>query len=154
MSKLYDFLYRYQPYVLGIAIFTSLSGVSFSIHQGYTYLILRDYPILAVTLVGIGVLLGVIYVSVDKIKIQNLSNEITSHKNPSKTEVELHSLTERQREVYDLIINGKSNKEITSELYIAPSTLKTHINQIYKKLKVKNRKALKVSRSGSNPNHN
>ncbi|MBK8633661.1 MAG: response regulator transcription factor [Saprospiraceae bacterium] len=52
-------------------------------------------------------------------------------------------MSERQREVYDLIISGKTNKEIMTELFIEQSTLKSHINQIYKKLNISNRKALK-----------
>ncbi len=55
----------------------------------------------------------------------------------------LVGLTMRQKEVYDLIISGKTNKEIISELFIEQSTLKTHINQIYKKLNIKNRNELK-----------
>ncbi len=56
----------------------------------------------------------------------------------------LNTLTERQREVYDLIISGRTNKEIMTELFIEQSTLKSHINQIYRKLDIKNRKELKL----------
>ena len=52
-------------------------------------------------------------------------------------------LSERQKEVYDLIISGKTNKEIINELFIDQSTLKSHINQIYKKLNIKSRRELK-----------
>lgn len=55
----------------------------------------------------------------------------------------LNGLTERQREVYDLIISGKTNKEIMAELFIEQSTLKSHINQIYRKLDIKSRSELK-----------
>lgn len=55
----------------------------------------------------------------------------------------LSRLTERQRKVYDLILLGKTNKEIMSELFIEQSTLKSHINQIYKKLDIKSRRELK-----------
>jgi len=48
-------------------------------------------------------------------------------------------------EVYDLIISGKTNKEIMTELFIEQSTLKSHINQIYKKLNIKNRRELKTN---------
>ena len=56
----------------------------------------------------------------------------------------LNELTERQREVYDLIISGKTNKEIKNELFIEQSTLKSHINQIYKKMDIKSRRELKL----------
>jgi DNA-binding CsgD family transcriptional regulator len=42
-----------------------------------------------------------------------------------------------------MIIVGKTNKEIMSELFIEQSTLKSHINQIYKQLNIKNRNELK-----------
>jgi DNA-binding NarL/FixJ family response regulator len=58
----------------------------------------------------------------------------------------LNELTERQREVYNLIISGKTNKEIMTELFIEQSTLKSHINQIYKKLNIKKRSELKLKR--------
>ena len=38
-----------------------------------------------------------------------------------------------------LIGDGKSNKEIAIELFIELSTVKTHINKLYTKLKIKNR---------------
>jgi ATP/maltotriose-dependent transcriptional regulator MalT len=49
-------------------------------------------------------------------------------------------LTNRQREIFDLIAKGKSNKDIINELFIELSTLKTHINKIYKTLGITNRK--------------
>lgn len=41
---------------------------------------------------------------------------------------------------FDLIVAGKSNKEIIEKLFIELSTLKTHINKIYKTLEVSSRK--------------
>ena len=55
-------------------------------------------------------------------------------------EEKLNALSLRQREVFDHIVQGKSNKEIITILNIELSTLKTHINQIYKVLEVKTRK--------------
>jgi LuxR family maltose regulon positive regulatory protein len=48
-------------------------------------------------------------------------------------------LSERELEVLRLIATGLSNKEIAQELVIAVSTVKSHINHIYAKLKVKSR---------------
>lgn len=44
----------------------------------------------------------------------------------------------------NLIISGKSNKEIIEMLFIEPSTLKTHINKIYKILELNSRKELRA----------
>jgi two-component system, sensor histidine kinase and response regulator len=45
-------------------------------------------------------------------------------------------LSIREREVLKLIIEAKSNKEISDSLNISIPTVKTHINNIYKKLNV------------------
>lgn len=52
----------------------------------------------------------------------------------------LELLTQKETEILQLIGQGKSNKEIASTLYVELSTVKTHINKIYTKLKVKNRR--------------
>jgi DNA-binding NarL/FixJ family response regulator len=56
-------------------------------------------------------------------------------------------LTPREIEILPLLAQGLSNKEIAARLYIAPVTVKTHLQNIYKKLNTKNRiEALKKSR--------
>ena len=45
-----------------------------------------------------------------------------------------HNLTAREQEVLKLVAQGKTNKEIREELYIADCTLDTHLHNIYKKL--------------------
>jgi DNA-binding CsgD family transcriptional regulator len=52
----------------------------------------------------------------------------------------LDSLTARELRVLELISQGRSNKEIAALNYVELSTVKTHINNIYCKLGVKNRK--------------
>ena len=49
------------------------------------------------------------------------------------------ALTERQREVLALLVQGKSNKLICRELQIAEPTVKNHITAILKALKVSSR---------------
>ncbi|NER15368.1 hypothetical protein GWK08_18075 [Leptobacterium flavescens] len=51
-------------------------------------------------------------------------------------------LTEREREIAHLILSGKKNKDIAALLFIELSTVKSHINNIYKKTEVKNRREL------------
>lgn len=52
------------------------------------------------------------------------------------------ALSERELEVFYALLSGKSNQDIRAFLFIEKSTLKTHINRIYKKLNVHNREEL------------
>ncbi len=54
-----------------------------------------------------------------------------------------NTLTPREKEIVELIIQGKKNVEIANALFVELSTIKTHINNIYKKLDVKGRKEIK-----------
>jgi LuxR family maltose regulon positive regulatory protein len=51
----------------------------------------------------------------------------------------VEALSERELEVLHLIAAGLSNREIAEELVVAISTVKTHINHIYRKLDVSSR---------------
>ena len=48
-------------------------------------------------------------------------------------------LSERELEVLVLMAAGKTNRQIAEEMYVAPSTVKTHTKNIYRKLDVRNR---------------
>ena len=54
----------------------------------------------------------------------------------------LSDLSRQERNIQKLIVAGKTNKEIANELFISLSTVKTHITNIYSKLKVRNRQEL------------
>jgi DNA-binding NarL/FixJ family response regulator len=48
-------------------------------------------------------------------------------------------LTSREQEIFRLIQEGLSNKEIAARLQIAPNTVKNHVHHLLEKLKVRNR---------------
>ena len=48
-------------------------------------------------------------------------------------------LSPQERKVLDAILEGKSNKEIATDFYISLSTVKSHINSLYKKLGMSSR---------------
>lgn len=51
----------------------------------------------------------------------------------------MNNLSNRQREVADLVSKGLSNKEVASQLLITEKTVKFHLTNIFKLLNVKNR---------------
>jgi DNA-binding NarL/FixJ family response regulator len=53
-------------------------------------------------------------------------------------------LSKREKEVHGLLLAGKSNKAIAMQLCVELSTVKTHINTIYRKLGVGSRKELQL----------
>ena len=48
-------------------------------------------------------------------------------------------LTLKEKEVLQMIAKGESNKQIVDKMFVKEVTIKTHLNSIYKKLKVANR---------------
>ncbi|MDC8005700.1 helix-turn-helix transcriptional regulator [Aureisphaera galaxeae] len=58
-------------------------------------------------------------------------------------EVGKSHLTQQENKVLELILQDKSNKEIASQLFVSVSTVKTHINNVYKKLNVSSRDEVK-----------
>jgi len=48
-------------------------------------------------------------------------------------------LTPREAEVLELVLEGKSNKEVASELFCSKRTVDFHLARIYEKLHVNNR---------------
>ena len=54
----------------------------------------------------------------------------------------LDPLTEREQEVLQHILNGKSNKEIAAALFVTENTIKTHVHNIYSKYDVGSRAEL------------
>ncbi len=67
--------------------------------------------------------------------VEESENEV-----PEETPVPLAGpLSERELEVLTLLASGRSNAEIARDLFIAVGTVKTHTNNIYRKLGVRNR---------------
>lgn len=52
---------------------------------------------------------------------------------------EIEPLSDREIEVLEQLVHGKDNKEIAQALSIAPSTVKTHLQNVMGKLHLKNR---------------
>jgi len=48
-------------------------------------------------------------------------------------------LTNREREVFELLVQDKTTKEIAQQLYISEKTVRNHISNVMQKLNVKGR---------------
>ncbi len=53
-------------------------------------------------------------------------------------------LTDRERQVFQLLVAGKSNTEIAGELFLSRPTIKTHVSHLMRKLDARDRVQLVV----------
>jgi len=132
---------RKQQVILGLSIFLSLSAIAcYSFDGRETQWVWQKAPMVAIGLMLLAFFLirTWLHLELEKQKNQILQAFEASEKNAQDNFYIL--LSSREIEVLKLISAGKSNKEIASTLYVALSTVKTHINNIYKILEVKNRR--------------
>ncbi len=136
-NSIFNFFFKKQKWIEILAVFFIFSGVSFQFTSNRTEWVWARYPFIAILIAGISLVLVIIWVKIEERKIQNQINAI-QHNSEKTKKIDL--LTNRQRQIFELILQNKSNKEIAEELFIELSTLKTHINKIYKTLNIKNRR--------------
>ena len=77
--------------------------------------------------------------SFDRGNFKRLLNEAIVASNQA-SEIEL--LTQREREVMDLLVKGMTNREIAESLVITNNTVKRHLKAIFEKLQVHTRSAV------------
>lgn len=73
---------------------------------------------------------------------------IEETKKTHESQSELHALTDREREVLDLLAQGLTNKEIAERLVITTNTVKRHLKAIFEKLNVHTRSAATAKVAG------
>jgi DNA-binding NarL/FixJ family response regulator len=66
----------------------------------------------------------------------------------SRTESPCDVLTERERQIMQLVREGLSNKDIGRQCNLSDGTVKVHLHHIYEKLAIRNRTALAVLATG------
>ncbi|GAB2613491.1 response regulator transcription factor [Belliella aquatica] len=92
----------------------------------------------ALMLLGFGI--SWVYAGVINKEYKKVKAEIDdSDQEVLQLQSKLKTLSRKEREVLNLILQSKSNQQICDELFISLSTLKSHINHIYQKLEVKKR---------------
>nr|WP_321229940.1 helix-turn-helix transcriptional regulator [uncultured Psychroserpens sp.] len=83
---------------------------------------------------------GLLIVSV----LLNLWFLISAKNKKSKQHIEAkEQLTKQEQNVLDLLLGDNTNKDIAETLFVSVSTVKTHVNNVYKKLNVNSRDELK-----------
>ena len=63
---------------------------------------------------------------------------------PAGRDPDLDALTGRELEVLALIGRGRTNGEIAAELFVSEGTVKTHVNHVFTKLRLRDRAAAVV----------
>jgi DNA-binding NarL/FixJ family response regulator len=69
---------------------------------------------------------------------------VTGSSRPTRPHPDLHTLTEREREIVSLVAEGLSNDEIADRLVISPATARTHVSRAMVKLGARDRAQLVV----------
>jgi len=72
-----------------------------------------------------------------------------ANEEPSQEFLSKYGITDREREIILMVMQGKSNEDIARELVISLGTVKTHLHNIYKKAGIDSRyDLLAKARSG------
>lgn len=72
-------------------------------------------------------------------RIEAVLRRSVRYEKPKTTVQNLEHLTQKEKEVLKLASQGCSNRDIAEKLVVKEVTVKTHLNSIFKKLKVTNR---------------
>lgn len=132
---------RKQEILIALSILFALSSIGFSFDGKVFLWFWQRYPIIPILL-----LLFVFFALRFWLKLeierqrQQIYSEYSQNIEPKEREDLKNLLSVREVEVLELITKVLSNKEIAEKLFISLSTVKTHINNIYKILEVKNRR--------------
>jgi DNA-binding NarL/FixJ family response regulator len=128
------------PEVIVLTTFEADDYVLRALRAGASGFLLKDTPppdiIRAVQAVAAGE--PMLSPTITRRLIGHLTDGETSERT-RKAQAQLSRLTDREREVSLAIALGKSNAEISRELYMSIATVKAHVSRILEKLELNNR---------------
>ncbi len=126
-----------KPRVLILTTFDLDEYVYEALRSGASGFLLKDNPadqlITAIHVVACGEALLAPSVT------RRLIAEFARHRQPTEKLEQLASLSGRELEVLELVARGLSNAEIAGELYVAETTIRTHVGRILTKLGLRDR---------------
>lgn len=89
---------------------------------------------------GLMPVMGVIFVAPRMLHGRRVDRVLETSPAPVEPRTGLvEDLTPREREVLALIAQGRTNRQIATDLYVSPATVKSHVNAICRKLGADNR---------------
>lgn len=125
------------PYVLMLTTFDLDEYVFAALRAGASGFLLKDTPaedlVEAVRLVASGE--GLLAPAVTRRVIEAFAVQPV----PTAAPVELSRLTDREQEVLVLMARGRSNSEISGDLHVSETTVKTHVGRVLLKLHLRDR---------------
>ncbi len=65
-------------------------------------------------------------------------------KTPETFDYEAHGITDKEREILELVAAGRSNKEIATELFLSEGTVRNYLSSLLEKLNLRDRTQLAV----------
>ena len=140
-------MYKNAALILGIGFTANVLGVlngkmigKAEIALGGTGNTLLPLAVICVTLV----ILPILHRSLSLLVVSNSPAPAPSKpEGASRAAVgDVSVLTEREKQIADLLLKGKTGKLIAAELYLSENTVKTHIKNIYAKLGVRRKSDL------------
>ncbi|MFC2135492.1 LuxR C-terminal-related transcriptional regulator, partial [Bacteroidota bacterium] len=121
-----------------IRIFAIIYGIVFLPIAAFMFTIPFKFTILSALFI-VSNLIPFIWVSRYFVKFFAVKFNTENGKSTIEEIIEKYGLTDREGEIMELIIQGKSNKEIEAALYISLNTVRNHTHNLYKKLNVNGR---------------
>jgi RNA polymerase sigma factor (sigma-70 family) len=126
-----------RPRVLVLTTFALEEYVYDALRAGASGFLVKDAPpdqlLRAVHVVSGGDAL------LDPTITRTVIQRFTQTPTPHELSAKLERLTEREREIFQLVAHGHSNAEIARELVVSEGTVKTHVAHILRKLDVRDR---------------
>ena len=125
------------PRVLVLTTFDEDEYVYEALRAGASGFLLKDAPPEALVAAVRGVVAGDALLA--PAVTRRLVEGFAHGRPPAAVPPGLADLTEREREVFQLVARGLSNAEIAERLYLGESTVKTHVGHVLTKLELRDR---------------